>query len=499
MEAKLKNAEFDCFKKSYSLNQRKEESRDAVVPDTQPDISEVLFCGTKVLIRSKDVSAGRVRTEASVNANVLYRGEDGKVWTMEFSLPFFFSAEDERISSGGVALAKLNLLSAEAIALNPRKILLRAEMEAELSVYESNKLSYCESIEDEEHIHCRIGFRECSIISAVTEKTFPVSDEISLPPAAGNSKGVICLGVDSCVDETKTVGSKLIIKGKIKSRLIIINDEGEICRIEPVSDFSQIVELGGELLAGPSLVWLNPSGAYCGISQENEGRIVLEYHMVAQLIYRSNVSMSFVDEVYSNCHEIIAEREELEAELIWDKGREKESSRQLYETSRPVSEVLYSYIVPSKPIFDGTKMSLPYLFSAICRGEDGIWSERHRGTIVFRIPGEEGEYSLKSIEIIDWAALPVPGGMELRIEVAAELILRMEDKISIVSHISYDEDVLKDNSEKPSLVLLRINREDELWSVARENCSCVEAIMSANCFESVSDAVGKLILIPKTN
>ena len=51
MEAKLKKAEYACWDKSFSLIQRKEESRDAVVPDTQPDIAEVLFCAPTVLIR----------------------------------------------------------------------------------------------------------------------------------------------------------------------------------------------------------------------------------------------------------------------------------------------------------------------------------------------------------------------------------------------------------------------------------------------------------------
>ena len=64
MEAIFRKSEFDCYNKTLLLHQRKEESRDVVVPDTQPDISEVFFCGTRVLIRSKDVSPGRVRVEA---------------------------------------------------------------------------------------------------------------------------------------------------------------------------------------------------------------------------------------------------------------------------------------------------------------------------------------------------------------------------------------------------------------------------------------------------
>ncbi|MBR2880535.1 MAG: DUF3794 domain-containing protein, partial [Oscillospiraceae bacterium] len=79
MEAKLGIAEYGIYNKSYSTILRREECRDAVVPDTFPDISEVLSCEGRLLIRSKDVSSGRVRTELNVYSNVFYKGEDGKI------------------------------------------------------------------------------------------------------------------------------------------------------------------------------------------------------------------------------------------------------------------------------------------------------------------------------------------------------------------------------------------------------------------------------------
>ena len=61
MEAKLSITEYNIFNKIFSTSLRKEESRDAVVPDVLPDISEILCCEGLLLIRSKDVTAGRVR------------------------------------------------------------------------------------------------------------------------------------------------------------------------------------------------------------------------------------------------------------------------------------------------------------------------------------------------------------------------------------------------------------------------------------------------------
>ncbi len=499
MEAKLKVAEHECFNRALFLHQRKEESRDAVVPDTQPDIAEVLFSGARVLIRSKDVSPGRVRIEAAVPATVLYRGEDGRLWSVELSVPVFFSVEDERIGESSQALARLFLTAVEARALNPRKILLRVELAAEISIYERGAISCTKKVEDGEFIRSRIKSRDVSFISAVAEKTFALTDEVSLPPAAEGAGNVLCLGLESVVEDARAVGTKLIIKGRVKSRLVFLGGEGELCHIEPVTEFSQIVELGREQAVGASLVWLTPSGAYCSISQENEGRIGLEYHMVAQLICREDVSLEFVDEVYSNCYELETKRGCLSLEKLSGEARSRESLRQLYETPRAVREVLYSHVYPGKPSFEQGKMLLSFNLSALCSGPDGLWCERRSGEVSFRLGDTGGEYMVKSAEITDWAMLPLPGGIELRLEAAAEILSGSEIKLDYVESISYDTEKPLDNSALPSLVLLRLRGEDELWNIARENCSCVEAILSANCIEEPSEAVGKLILIPKTN
>ena len=64
--------------------------------------------------------------------------------------------------------------------------------------------------------------------------------------------------------------------------------------------------------------------------------------------------------------------------------------------------------------------------------------------------------------------------------------------------MSYDEEECIDNSEKPSLVLLRPKEGDSLWTLARDNCSRPELILTVNGIDSLDEALGRLIIIPKT-
>lgn len=499
MEAKLKVAEFDCYTRSFYEKQRKEESRDAVVPDTMPDIAEVLCCWGGVLIRSKDLSAGRIRVEANIPAGVLCRGEDGRVRHLQVDVPVFLSAEGESIREGAVPTAALKLLNLEARTLNPRKVLVRAEIAAEFSAWEPGKFCCTEKAEGEEHIHAHCVTREISLVSAVGEKTFALTDDLSLPPAAEGVREVFCAGCDCAVDEVKSVGSKLIVKGRIKSRLVMLTGEGAFCHLEPVTDFSQIIELGQGAGEGAFDVWLIPSGTYCSVSPEQEGRINLEYHLVAQLVCHNRRQLCLMDDAYSNRCALELGFEEREAEKLSRSGPVRESMRQLFETARPVTEVIYCRCSAGEPVFDAGKMLLPLSVSVLCSGADGIWSEKKTAELVFRLPKGEGQPGLAALEIGEAAVLPVPGGMELRLEAKAEIWQRQSERLKFVSSLSYDEESPCGNSDKPSLVLLRLKPGTELWQLARENCSSVEAILSANGITEAAEAVGKLILIPKTD
>ncbi len=499
MEAKLKIAEYDCYKRSFFEKVKKEESRDAVVPDTMPDIAEVLCCRGSLLIRSKDLSPGRIRVEANVPAAVLCRGEDGSLRQIEVSVPVFLSVENENIAEGAAATAMMKLLNLEARTLNPRKILVRAEIGAEIAAYEADKFCCTEGTEGEEHIHAHSLGCEVSLISAVTEKTFALTSELSLPPAAEGVKEVFCADTQCVVDEVKNVGTKLIVKGRVKSALIMLTSDGGLCHLEPVTDFSQIIELGKEAGEGLYRVWLIPSGAYCSLSGDSEGRLSLEYHLVAQALCHGRKKLQLMDDAYSNLYVLESEYTQPEMECLEPLSPCRESLRQLFETLRPVGEVLWCSCSHGEAAFDGDKMLLPLNVLALCSAGDELWCERRSLDVAFRMPRSGSELKLKSAEITDCAMLPVPGGLELRLEAVAEVYARESVAARFVSALSYDEEAPINNSAKPSLVLLRLKAGQELWNLARDNCSALESILAANSISDASEAVGKLILIPKTS
>ena len=234
MEVRLSTAAAECCRRVYSQTVRKEESQDSVVPDTLPDIGEVLCTTGDALIRSKDVTAGRLCIEANVPAHVCCVPEEGGApFVLEVNLPFAFTAEDEAIPEGGLCTAVLRLTALDTRVLNPRKVSVRAEVEFSVRCRESAKRAVCAAPERPEtgDIQTRERELQFSAALAVTEKTFVLTDELE-PPEGLAARCILGRKTRVETEELRTVGSKIVVKGRAESRLLVLDADGKIAAAE---------------------------------------------------------------------------------------------------------------------------------------------------------------------------------------------------------------------------------------------------------------------------
>ena len=120
MEACLRNVSYPCYQPVFSQTFSLSEGQECVVPDTLPDIASILYSSATPLIRSKDLSESRVRLEASVPARITCLGEDGTLFCMDVSIPFYLSAQEEGLNEDCVCVSGLLLRQLDVRTLNPR-------------------------------------------------------------------------------------------------------------------------------------------------------------------------------------------------------------------------------------------------------------------------------------------------------------------------------------------------------------------------------------------
>lgn len=501
MEANLKKSGFASYDHVYSRSLRKEETQDCVVPDTMPDIAELATTCGSVLIRSKDVGEGRVRVEANVPAKVSFLPEgEGPICCLDVNIPFYFSAEDAAIREGNLCVAELKLRALETRVLNPRKVTVRAEVELCLDCYEAGETLFSAADSDcDRGIHVREQSFTVAAVGCVTEKTFVLTDELTLPTEQPPAETVLAQQAELCLEDVKSVGSKVILKGSVRSVLLYRTPEGETDRAEFATEFSQIVDTQSEIEEAYTAAKLLLSGMYYDVAPGYNGRTLhMELHAVAQLTIYENHTVSSLTDAYSNIFDLELLREPRTLRRMVRTDTLRGSLRENLSLPKPAAEVLSCTGQCLDAATEDNCVTLTLRVQLFCRGTDGgLFGVCQLLSLPVQTDQAKDGLMLHWVSFPELSAVPTEQGAELRCTAELGVFVSETWEMDCIQGISYDEAALLDLSDRPSLVIMKVRSSDDLWLLARENCSTPEAIRSANGLDAETEPWEKLLLIPR--
>ena len=505
MELKLNTAVVDCYEKVFSQTVRQEESQTAVVPETLPDIGSILCASGTALIRGKDVEEGRIRLEANIPVRISYCPDEGEgVRGLEVNVPLYLSLEDAGIPEKGVCVADISLAAVEAKLLNPRKISVRAEAVFSVDCYAEGELEFEGAPEGAPAEGVNVLQKRLTVtpVRAVTEKTFVLVDEFNLPAALSGADTVLNQQTGVAVEDVQATGSKLIVKGSVKSCVFCADADGTAGAVEFSTGFSQIIDLGrtpeDEVFAAVSILL---SGAHYDL--DGEGRTgSAELHLVAQVVARERAEVSCLADAYSNRRAVELACDEREVRRVKTEFCLRASLREAIPTECTVAGVVQSCAVPGTPRTDGDKVSVPVSVCLLYRDADGcLRAEKRKFEAAFSYELQEGEALFPVGACVqEMYVSPSEDGAEVRMTLELRVFLTETETVKCVTGVSWDEtaEADADAQTRPTLVILRACAKDDLWMLAKQNCSTVEAIIEANGIDPGDGTWEKLILIPKT-
>ncbi len=500
MEANLGFSGFSDFRVCFEKTVCQKESQDIVVPDTLPDIAEVLCTNGNVLIRSKDTGEGHVRMDANVPARVFCAGEDGQRYSLDVNIPYYISVEDSAIQEDSICTAVLTLRHLETRMLNPRKISVRAEICAQLTCYLENRLMFSTAPEEtESSIHVLEQEAELSSVSCVTEKTFVLTDEFSLSQEQSAAAEIIAQNADAHVQEIRSVGSKLILKGVLHTKLLYSNEAGGLEEVEFETSFSQIIDVQTDTEDSLCEATILISGMYYELTPGSDGRsFSMELHLVAQVVVYTRRQIRYLKDAYSNAYALALQRQEMEIRLY---GRDlllHGSCSASVDTAGEVGSVIACHAVPIGWEYDHGEISVQMLVWLCWESGDSILSAER--TVTSSVSPETGGQELKicAVSAEDIYAAPTHEGIELRISLEARAFTVQKSILDCISAITYDETQPIENDDRPTLMILYPRCEGDLWSLAKEHCSTVESICKANGISDGTMPTDRLLLIPKS-
>ncbi|SHH49951.1 LysM repeat-containing protein [Sporobacter termitidis DSM 10068] len=511
MDIYLNKEKVNYVKSVLSTSLAHEETMEMIVPDALPDILRIVDTDATVFLRSKSTDNGRVSVSGVAATTVIYcpEGESG-VRKMELEIPFTASANEGEINQNTKVAANVSVSSADASMINPRKIVARVDLLTELTCYNDAELFISSGLEEDGDAGIELLTDSFDIFTTtgIKEKTFVISDELTVPAANPPVGEILKYRVAVTPEDTKVVGSKLILRGTLNISLLY-NPQGggELAKSDFSSEFSQIIELDNAMGDSGFGITLMLTNAYfdCEQSPHNpEGRtIIMEIHAVAQCITSERKTISYISDMYSTKFKL----EQETTDYFFDSKNISKTGAVFHgvmETPTPVARVIalntHSGAVMSTPQPNGALLRAPIFVSALYVSDDGraMSCTRQYDVEANAEMNPNAKCSANASCGKDVYGVGVGNGIELRIPVDITVTESAQKQVKSLSGLSYDDTTPLDNTKAPSLVVYRAAKGDSLWKLAKKHSSTSRLILAANGIEKEENVnAGQLLIIPK--
>ncbi len=490
MDAVLHENRMDRYMKVYGERKTIEVTGETVVPDKMQDIGLLGETGAHVLLRSKETAVGMGKMEGELAVTVCYLPDGaGGFCKLELQLPWQVQFEDEALTDRCMAVGEVTVVRLETRMLNPRKILVKAQLCADFSGFERQEVLVCDEPEEGAPVQVRRETVDCSMISTVCERSFVVTDEYPVPPDLVGGE-ILCKSVQFRIDDVKTLANKLIVKGTALSDVVIAGESGAE-RVSFTSGFSFIAETDCETVTPDVKVSMMATAMYYELSDQGK-QLSVEVHGVCQMAAYSREPLCCISDAYSNFYETRLEFRPLTVYGHVKNSVQRETVIDSLTCRSQTARVQFVTVGVDCIGKSGDGAVIPLRLS-VCVLYDNGSMDWLRKQVSVPIRLKEGE-SVTAARVADVHAAASETEVECRIVVEYEVLEAKELQLDTVARIVIDEDSPCTVS-RPSLTLLQY--EGPLWELARRYGSTVELIQQYNELEEDTVTAGTFLLVPK--
>ena len=506
MELEFDRDTITCYETAAEATLCQEETLESIVPDACPDILRIVDVYGQAELRGKQTREGGVTVSGFVRATILYQpdGSDD-LHRMDVGLPFTCQMEVSGLSSGGVVLASPRLRRAEARALNPRKVLLRADLAVDIKACQPVERTVLRSVlEAEQNNVCQRQYQgQTYHIAAIQEKNFTFSERVRIPSNQADIGRVMALRAQPVCTESKLIGSKLIFKGAVELSLLLQEPTGTLVSSRESIPFSQVMEVNGVGEENDCEIAVELSDLQWEPLIDEKGMLDVSLELLAQAQVRCHRPMVLLQDLYSTlCHMDVS----WEAVPMWQQVEQSvrpQAVRELLECEELVRSVVDSRLAlgPVTQKREGTQLILTaeVWITVLYRDEqEQLQCICQMLPVPLRLDCPEGQVcSCKSQCQGEVFAAPGAGGVEVRFTLEFHCQTQRQTAVNCVCSATPGEARNSESGPTPSLILRLATPGEGLWELAKTYGTTQEQILQANELTEEDLPEGKMLLIPR--
>ncbi len=472
-----------------------EETAEAIIPDSCPDVTEVLFTSGMAFLRGKELTEGILSISAGVSATALTQPEGRKTpEVVEVYIPMSLKLENSVLKPGMETRVQVTLRRLDGHLVNPRKIMVRATIAVCATVYEPAT---------EEHLDGTQDKRVCLLrktapvrwLSALGEKNYTVEDTVRLSPE-GLAENLAGYQVELTHADSRLTGARAVLKGECRLYALYMDGDGRMQTGSATLPFSQYIDLGDCQETDELKIKSCLTGADVELSADGGSlNVTLQLLTTAEVFSRREIS--YVGDIYALDGEITPETAQRSYDSLLDcqyfapvghGNADGQANRVIYvncltgETSEKRSG-------------EQIEFTLPVTAQILWENDQGqLRSSSVRTELTATTRASEG--CRFEAETTSLTASGSPGMDDMDIKVNGTMAVSTYRPMDFLEIIGGNLEEMEQEHSAPGLIIRQPRREESLWDIAKEYHTTQEAILAANGLSEDAAPEG-ILLIPR--
>ena len=461
---------------------------DVIVPDSKPDLQELLRCEGSVKIRDKRVSDDRIGFSGELELLVLYAGKNGEqpLYTMKSSLPMEDFIHMDGLEPDMEITLDANLEHLDCEIINDRKLSVKAVVGVEAAAERRRSAEIlCDA--EGEGVECLKGCLCMEADTAELRDRFTIKEELVLPAAKPEISEILWEGTALTEQDVRPMDGKVMVRGNLKISILYTDTQGNLGSFTEKIPFSGYLE--GDEIEPRSVIdtrlWIEEAKLTPTIDEDGETRqLSADVTVGAALKGREPVEHEILLDAYSPKGTVKIDRETVTYPLTVASGKNQFSLKERVQLENGESPMLRVEEIWGDVRLEEARTGQDFveaegvLSAAVlyyCENDESPVCVIRRGypftqTVELKgvQEGDTAEIELR-LEDLDFQILSEREG-ELRATLAME------------THVQRKETAEKISAA--SAVIYMVQPGDSLWSIAKNYHTTMEDILAVNEIEN---------------
>lgn len=491
---------------NYMVEEKKEiitAEGDIIVNDVKPDVLAVINTNGIATIHKKEVGDNKVRIDGNINSYIIYLGDDENESIRSLNNVFDFSeiVNLDKCKSNMNVIVTVTLKNFETKIINSRKVNVKAILEVNIKVYNSETTDMVTEIENDDNIQYLRKSENINVLKGCgTNKAF-AKDTITVD-ASDEIAEIFKVNCQIKNEEQKMSYNKILYKADFEVEILYLTEDNRInskTAIIPIMGFVDIPNISDNcdcvIENTMQNLAINPNSV--------EHTIYIEATMEITGFAYENKEYDIIDDLYSITDNLNVEKDSINV-IIKNKNISSEYTineeinipelkGKIYGTNISTNiknvevknkQIAYSGEVTVDLFFEGNKpmeiKELIYPFETTVNAED-ITEQDVVNTKVF----------IKQENIINKSN----GDVTIFVVLGINSNVEANRKVNIIKTIDVDA---KKTGDIYSMIIYFVKPGDTLWKIAKKFNSTVQEIQDVNNIENANKIyVGQQLYIPK--